>query len=73
MSGHTDAIGSAENNLPLSKNRAKNVADFLINVGHVKRTDIIVNGYGETRPVASNDTEQGRTQNRRIELLIVNE
>jgi len=73
VSGHTDAIGSAENNLPLSKNRAKNVADFLINVGHVKRTDIIVNGYGETRPVASNDTEQGRTQNRRIELLIVNE
>ena len=73
VSGHTDATGSVEENLLLSKNRAKNVADFLINVGHVKRTDITVNGYGETRPVASNDTEQGRTQNRRIELLIVNE
>ncbi|MBW2739677.1 MAG: OmpA family protein [Deltaproteobacteria bacterium] len=73
VSGHTDATGSAEKNLLLSKNRAKNVAGFLINVGHVKRTDITVNGYGETRPVASNDTEQGRTQNRRIELLIVNE
>jgi outer membrane protein OmpA-like peptidoglycan-associated protein len=73
VSGHTDATGSPETNLLLSKNRAKNVADFLINVGHVKRTDITVNGYGATRPVASNDTEQGRAQNRRIELLIVNE
>ncbi|MDL1983548.1 MAG: OmpA family protein [Deltaproteobacteria bacterium] len=73
VSGHTDATGSAEKNLLLSKDRAKNVADFLINVGHVKRTDITVNGYGETRPIASNDTEEGRAQNRRIELLIVNE
>lgn len=73
VSGHTDATGSEEKNLLLSKDRAKNVADFLINVGHVKRTDITVNGYGETRPIASNDTEQGRAQNRRIELLIVNE
>ncbi|MCD4811443.1 OmpA family protein [bacterium] len=73
VSGHTDSTGSAEKNLLLSKNRAKNVAAFLINVGHVKQTDITVDGYGETRPVASNDTEDGRTQNRRIELLIVNE
>lgn len=73
VSGHTDSTGSAEKNLMLSKDRAKNVADFLINVGHVKRTDITVNGYGETRPIASNDTEQGRAQNRRIELLIINE
>jgi len=73
VSGHTDATGSKEKNLLLSKDRAKNVADFLINVGHVKRTDITVNGYGETRPIASNDTEQGRAQNRRIELLIINE
>jgi outer membrane protein OmpA-like peptidoglycan-associated protein len=73
VSGHTDATGSAEKNLLLSKDRAKNVADFLINVGHVKRTDITVNGYGETRPIARNNTEQGRAQNRRIELLIVNE
>jgi OOP family OmpA-OmpF porin len=73
VSGHTDATGSEEMNLLLSKDRAKNVADFLINVGHVKRMDITVNGYGETRPIASNDTEDGRAQNRRIELLIVNE
>ena len=73
VSGHTDATGSAEKNLLISKDRAKNVADFLINVGHVKRTDITVNGYGETRPIARNYTEQGRAQNRRIELLIINE
>ena len=73
VSGHTDATGSAEANLMLSKERAKNVADFLINVGHVKQTDITIDGYGETRPVSSNDTEEGRAENRRIELLIVNE
>jgi len=73
VSGHTDATGSAEANSVLSKERAKNVADFLINVGHVKQTDITIDGYGETRPVASNDTEEGRAENRRIELLIVNE
>ncbi|MDL1975975.1 MAG: OmpA family protein, partial [Deltaproteobacteria bacterium] len=44
VSGHTDATGSAETNLQLSKNREKNVADFLINCGHVKRGDITVMG-----------------------------
>jgi len=73
MSGHTDATGSAETNMVLSKERAKNVADFLINVGNVKQTDITIYGYGETRPVASNETEEGRAENRRIELLIVND
>jgi outer membrane protein OmpA-like peptidoglycan-associated protein len=73
LSGHTDSTGSAEANLLLSKKRAKNVADFMINVGHVKRTDITVNGYGETMPVASNKTEEGRAKNRRIEVLIVND
>ncbi|MGP8320101.1 MAG: OmpA family protein, partial [Methanosarcinaceae archaeon] len=45
VSGHTDSTGSAEKNLLLSKNRAKNVAAFLINVGHVKQTDITIYGY----------------------------
>ncbi|GAK56215.1 OmpA family domain protein [Candidatus Vecturithrix granuli] len=69
VAGHTDNIGSAEYNQRLSKHRAKAVADYLINRS-VQPSRISRVGYGESRPVASNSTEQGRRLNRRIELVI---
>ena len=73
ISGHTDATGNDQENLRLSEQRAKNVADFLVEVGGIERRLIQVKGYGAEKPVASNKTEQGRAQNRRIEVLIINE
>jgi outer membrane protein OmpA-like peptidoglycan-associated protein len=73
VSGHTDSIGGEENNRKLSHQRAETVASFLEKVGGVERTRLTAIGYGETRPVANNDTEIGRKSNRRIEVLIINE
>jgi chemotaxis protein MotB len=56
-------------NLVLSTRRASEVADFLVQQG-VKSADISVKGFGDTHPVASNDTPQGRAQNRRIEITV---
>jgi len=67
VAGHTDSIGSDSYNMDLSKRRAQTVADYLIAHG-ANSANIFVKGYGETEPVASNDTEAGRAQNRRVEL-----
>jgi outer membrane protein OmpA-like peptidoglycan-associated protein len=71
--GHTDATGSAQNNLTLSQRRAEKVAAFLGKLGGIDLNSILATGYGESRPVASNETYAGRALNRRIEVLIVNE
>jgi outer membrane protein OmpA-like peptidoglycan-associated protein len=73
VSGHTDSVGSAQTNQKLSKQRAETIASFLEKVGGVKRTSLTSIGYGETRPVANNETAAGRKSNRRIEVLIINE
>jgi OOP family OmpA-OmpF porin len=70
--GHTDATGDAELNRTLSKLRADKVARFLVDVGGVEPQRVMAEGYGEERPVASNDTVEGRAANRRVEVLIVN-
>lgn len=70
ISGHTDNTGTAEYNQTLSENRAKSVVDYLINSSVLKER-IIYKGYGLSKPVASNDTEEGRAQNRRTELKII--
>jgi len=70
--GHTDATGDAELNRTLSKLRADKVARFLVDVGGVQPQRVMAEGYGEERPVASNDTVEGRAANRRVEVLIVN-
>jgi len=72
ISGHTDSKGNKARNLSLSKERARNVAQFLIKLGGMEPERISSEGYGETKPLASNDTKEGRTKNRRIEILIVN-
>ena len=70
--GHTDSTGSAAHNMQLSQKRAQTVASFLKKIGKIDASNIEVTGYGEMRPVASNETKEGRTRNRRIEVSIVN-
>ncbi|MXO65721.1 OmpA family protein [Altericroceibacterium endophyticum] len=67
--GHTDSTGSASYNLNLSQRRADSVSNYLVSRG-VTRTRIETVGYGEQYPVASNETAEGRAQNRRVEIKI---
>lgn len=67
VEGHTDAIGSEAYNQRLSERRAQAVADYLVARG-IEQTRLSVKGFGETQPVASNETAEGRAQNRRVEL-----
>ncbi len=68
--GHTDSTGSDAYNQSLSERRASTVANYLVSQG-VSASRIRSQGFGETMPVASNDTEQGRQRNRRVEIKIV--
>jgi outer membrane protein OmpA-like peptidoglycan-associated protein len=70
ISGHTDNIGSAAYNKTLSENRAKAVVDYLIKKG-ISSNRLSFVGYGFDQPIASNDTEEGRQQNRRTEFKVV--
>lgn len=65
--GHTDSAGPDEYNLDLSQRRANTVMDYLIGQG-VEASRITATGYGETQPVADNETAEGRAQNRRVAL-----
>lgn len=70
VKGHTDSVGSEAYNLDLSEQRAHNVRNYLIAEG-VSSHRITALGFGEQFPVASNNTEAGRQQNRRVEIEIV--
>ena len=70
VAGHTDSVGDAAYNQNLSEQRAATVANYLAGRG-VMRDRMITIGAGETRPIASNDTEAGRAQNRRVEITLV--
>jgi outer membrane protein OmpA-like peptidoglycan-associated protein len=70
IEGHTDGTGSEKNNLHLSRARAQAVADFLASEKFDK-SKIEVMPYGEQQPLFSNATEEGRRQNRRIEIVII--
>ncbi|MCS6928958.1 MAG: OmpA family protein [Saprospiraceae bacterium] len=67
ISGHTDSVGDDKFNLQLSKRRAKACYDYLVRKG-VDPQRMSHEGYGETRPIADNDTEAGRAKNRRVEF-----
>jgi outer membrane protein OmpA-like peptidoglycan-associated protein len=69
VEGHTDSVASDDYNQSLSERRAKSVADWLASNG-VERGRLAVAGYGEKRPVATNDTAAGRQSNRRVEVVI---
>jgi OOP family OmpA-OmpF porin len=71
--GHTDAAGDDALNQTLSQDRADKVAKFLVDVGGMDPKQVTAQGFGESRPVATNDTKEGRAATRRVEILIVNE
>ena len=72
IKGHTDNVGSEETNMSLSRRRAFAVKNYLVAKG-MKKNMITTEGYGSTRPLKSNDTEEGRACNRRVEFEIVNQ
>ena len=70
VAGHTDSVGTDAYNQALSERRANAVGNYLMSRGLMRDRFIIV-GAGESRPIASNDTESGRAQNRRVEITLV--
>jgi outer membrane protein OmpA-like peptidoglycan-associated protein len=70
IQGHTDNIGSDQSNLQLSQDRARSIYQFLIEKG-INPARLEYEGYGATHPIADNDTEAGRQQNRRSEFVIL--
>jgi outer membrane protein OmpA-like peptidoglycan-associated protein len=72
VEGHTDSVGSEEFNQKLSEQRAGAVRDYLTGQG-VRQDMISARGFGKTQPVASNDSAEGRQQNRRVELVVSGE
>ena len=72
IGGHTDSIGKAPDNLKLSQNRAKAVVDYLI-LRRVPAARLTSIGFGSTKPVASNKTEEGRSMNRRTEMKVISQ
>ncbi|MCH1925666.1 OmpA family protein [Shewanella sp. C32] len=67
--GHTDSTGSASYNMRLSQVRASAVGSYLISQG-VNGQRVVTSGAGESQPIASNNSEQGRAQNRRVEIIL---
>lgn len=70
IGGHTDNTGEQKANMTLSKNRARAVMDYLIDRG-LPRASIKAVGYGESKPIAPNNTAEGKKKNRRVELTII--
>jgi outer membrane protein OmpA-like peptidoglycan-associated protein len=72
VEGHTDSVGTDEYNMDLSVKRATAVRDYLVQQA-IQPGSITARGFGESRPVASNDHAAGRQQNRRVELIVSGE
>lgn len=68
---HTDNKGSSKNNMKLSEERARSIMNYLVS-GGVRKERLQANGYGESRPIADNDTRVGRKKNRRVEFILIN-
>jgi outer membrane protein OmpA-like peptidoglycan-associated protein len=71
VAGHTDNVGNPDSNLKLSTGRAEAVRDWLIEASGIPATQFAIQGYGDTHPLADNDTETGRAKNRRVEITLV--
>ncbi len=70
IEGHTDSVGSDESNLNLSRGRAESVRDYMVENGIKSERVIAARGFGESKPVADNETAAGRQVNRRVEIVI---
>jgi OOP family OmpA-OmpF porin len=70
IEGHTDNVGSYNHNMELSQRRAESVVNYLVDNFGIDRSRLTAKGYGFTRPIADNATDQGKQQNRRIEAII---
>ncbi len=70
IEGHTDSVGTRPYNLALSQRRAQSVVEYLVNKG-IDQTRLSSQGFGMEKPIASNKTEEGRSQNRRVEMIIL--
>ena len=70
IEGHTDSYGADDTNLELSVRRAQSVADYLLEKDAVKSAHVSSVGFGETKPIANNETSDGRWKNRRIDVVI---
>ena len=70
IEGHSDNVGTTEHNMNLSTRRAESVVSYLVDTHKIASSRLSAVGYGETRPLASNDTEEGKRQNRRIGAVI---
>ena len=69
INGHTDFVGEEQNNRNIAQKRAENIRDALVKKG-VPTKQITCHAYGESRPAATNDTPEGRYQNRRVEIIV---
>jgi outer membrane protein OmpA-like peptidoglycan-associated protein len=72
IEGHTDAVGDAATNLEISRKRANAVYEALVSLG-VEASRVTTQGMGEDFPIASNETEEGRAQNRRVDVILLDE
>ena len=70
IEGHTDSVGSNEYNPSLSESRAQSVQKILL-AGGIAAERMEIKGYGESKPIADNDTPAGQAQNRRVEIVLV--
>ena len=72
IEGHTDSVGDADTNLEISQQRANAVYEALVSLG-VAADRVTTMGMGEDFPIATNDTEEGRAQNRRVDVILLDE
>src|SRR5450759_1683694 len=70
IEGHTDNIGMSDYNLKLSQQRADSVVSYLVKEHHIDASRLTAVGYGDTRPIADNDTIEGQEANRRIDAVV---
>ncbi len=71
IAGHTDSKGTDEYNVNLSQGRSQSVVDYLVNQGGIDVSRLTAKGYGESKPIDTNDTEDGRANNRRVEFTVL--
>jgi len=70
IEGHTDNVGTSDHNMSLSQRRAESVVTYLVDTLHIERSRLSAVGYGDTRPLADNRTEEGKRANRRINAVV---